>query len=299
MKSYFSIIIAGVLVSVLFSPVGATPIRIVAALPDFGSIASYIGGDKAEVSAIAKASSNPHSVEVFPSYMAKVSRADIYLKCGLGLDQWSDAIIDGSRNSRIIIIDCSNGVVVLEKPAGKVDASMGDVHPFGNPHYWLDPKNGCVIAGNIAAGLEKLDPANTAYYAARVEKFTKECAARVSGWKEKIKLIQNARIITYHSSWGYFCDAFGFTIVAKVEPFPGIPPTGQHLAELVNTIKKESVAFIIQEPYFSDDAPRFLNRQTGVKTFSCSPSCQDVSPSSYFAHFESIVSQLSSITGGK
>jgi zinc/manganese transport system substrate-binding protein len=277
----------------------AAPIRIVAALTDLGSIASYIGGDNVEVSAIAKANSNPHSIEVFPSYMAKVSRAAIYLKSGLGLDQWSDAIIDGSRNNKIVVVDCSNGVSVLEKPAGKVDASMGDVHPFGNPHYWLDPANGIIVGQNIETALAKIDPANAAFYSSRFEQFKKESLDRMSAWKEKLKPLAGAKIITYHSSWAYFADAFGFDIVAKVEPFPGIPPTGNHLADLVNIIKKEKAKFIIQEPYFSDDAPKFLNRQTGIPIFKCAPSCADESPSSYLDHFDVMIHQLSTVSGGK
>jgi ABC-type Zn uptake system ZnuABC Zn-binding protein ZnuA len=287
------------LLSTLAFSLVAAPIRIVAALPDLGSIASYIGGDKVEVSAIAKASSNPHSVEVFPSYMAKVSRASVYLKCGLGLDQWSDAIIDGSRNDKVTVVDCSNGVSVLEKPTGKVDASLGDVHPFGNPHYWLNPENGIVIGQNIASELQKIDPANAAFYFANFEKFKKECLDKTAVWKTKLQSLNGAKIITYHSSWAYFADAFGFSIAAKVEPFPGIPPTGNHLADLVGVIKKENVVFIIQEPYFSDDAPRFLNRQTGVKMFKCAPSCSDVTPSSFFDHFEGMVNQLTTVAGGK
>jgi ABC-type Zn uptake system ZnuABC Zn-binding protein ZnuA len=277
----------------------ASPIRIVAAITDLGSIASYIGGDKVEISAIAKANSNPHSIEVFPSYMAKVSRAAIYLKSGLGLDQWSDAIIDGSRNNKVVTVDCSIGISVLEKPTGKVDASMGDVHPFGNPHYWLNPDNGIIIGQNIETELAKTDPANAAFYSANLERFKKECLDRMTAWKEKLEPLAGAKIITYHSSWAYFADAFGFDIVAKVEPFPGIPPTGNHLSDLVNVIKKEKAAFIIQEPYFSDDAPKFLNRQTGIPVFKSAPSCSDVSPSSYLDHFDSIIHQLTTVSGGK
>jgi zinc/manganese transport system substrate-binding protein len=287
-----NLLMSSLIVAVLSVLPSAARVRIVAAIPDFGSIASCIGGDKVEVSAIAKANSNPHSVEVFPSYMAKVSSAVIYLKCGLGLDQWSDAIIDGSRNNKIVVIDCSNGVAVLEKPAGKVDASMGDVHPFGNPHYWLNPENGNVIARNIAEGLKNADPTNAEFYSANLDRFKKECLKKMAVWKEHLKPLNGSKIITYHSSWAYFADAMGFSIVAKVEPFPGIPPTGNHLAELVETIKKENVAFIIQEPYFSDDAPRFLNRQTGVKVCKYAPSCSDVTPSSYFEHFDTIIDQL-------
>jgi zinc/manganese transport system substrate-binding protein len=299
MKPYLYILAALFFISVFCSSTFAAPIHIVAALPDLASIASYIGGDKVEVSAIAAANSNPHSIEVFPSYMAKVARASIYLKCGLGLDQWSDAIIDGSRNNKVITIDCSNGVIALEKPTGKVDASLGDVHPFGNPHYWLNPENGIIIGQNILSGLQKIDPADAAQFASRFEQFKKECFEKLTDWKVKLKHINGSKIITYHSSWAYFADAFGFSIVAKVEPFPGIPPTGNHLADLVAIIKQEKVLFVLQEPYFSDDATRFLNRQTGIKIFKCSPSCSNVEANSFFEHFDNIVTQLTSKQEGK
>ena len=273
-------------------------VRIVAALPDYGSIASYIGADKVEVTSIAKANSNPHTVEVFPSYMAKVSQAAIYLKSGLGLDQWSDAIIDGSRNNKIRIIDCSNGVTVLEKPT-KVDASMGDVHPFGNPHYWLDPRNGIIIGQNILEALKSVDAANASLYESNYAKFKAECESKFSAWQSKMKSLEGRKIISYHSSWAYFANAFHLSIIEHIEPFPGIPPTGNHLAHLVDVIKKENAAFILQEPYFPDDAPKFLNRQTGIKAFKYAPSCLDVKATSYLSHFDEIVNQLSTVAEGK
>ncbi len=282
--------------------VGTVPsssaIRIVAALPDLGSIASYIGGDKVTVSSIAKANANPHSVEVFPSYMASVSRAAVYLKSGLGLDQWSDAIIDGSRNNSLLVVDCSTGITVLEKPA-KVSAAMGDVHPFGNPHYWLDPRNGVIIAQNIAAALEKQDAQDAPFFEKNLERFKAETAQRFAAWTEKMRPLDGRKIITYHSSWPYFADAFHLSIVEHVEPFPGIPPTGNHLAHLVDVIKKEGVALILQEPYFADDGPNFLTRTTGVPACKAAPSCADVKQESYFAHFDSIITQLTASAKGK
>jgi len=152
MKKYLFALVMAALAGA--APCAAAPLKIAAALPDLGAIASYIGGDKVEVFSIGRNSANPHAVEVLPSYMIKVSRAALYLKVGLALDQWSDAIIDGSRNGKLLTVDCSAGVAALQKPAGKVDASMGDVHPEGNPHYWLDPANGVIIAGNVLASPE-------------------------------------------------------------------------------------------------------------------------------------------------
>ena len=250
-----SILLISAFMLVTFSLVQAK-ILVVSSVPDLGSIAAAIGGENISVSSITKADSNPHSVEVFPSYMAKVSRAGVYLKVGLALDQWADAIIDGSRNNRLIVVDCSKNINVLEKPAGKVDASLGDVHPDGNPHYWLDPENGIIVAQNILHGLQEADPAKSAIYASNFERFKSECESRYAAWKKVLSPLAGRNILEYHSSWIYFATAFGLSIKGHVEPFPGIPPTGKHLAKLVDLIKKGNIAFIIQEPYFPNDAPQ-------------------------------------------
>jgi len=273
-------------------PAYAGPVKIAAALPDIGSIASYIGGDKVEVFSIGKNNSNPHAVEVIPSYMIKVSRAAIYLKVGLALDQWSDAIIDGSRNSRLLTVDCSNRITPLQKPAGKVDASMGDIHPDGNPHYWLDPANGIIIANNVTAALKKADPSNSQYYDKNYERFKEEAGKHITDWKSRLAKISGQKVITYHSSWIYFTTAFNLAIAGTVEPLPGIPPTAKHLAELVEIIKRDAISILLQESYFPDDAPKFLARQTGIKVFKFSPSCADVKQDSYFKHFNEIVAQI-------
>lgn len=269
-------------------------VKVATSLPDLASIASSIGGDQVEVFSIGKANANPHSIEVLPSYMIKVSRVAVYLKVGLGLDGWADAIIDGSRNSDLQITDCSVGIPVLEKPAGKTDASMGDVHPLGNPHYWLDPANGGIIADNIRDALRKADPAHGDYFAANAEKFKAENAKRVEVWKAKMTPLKGAAIITYHSSWVYFARAFDFRIVGYVEPFPGIPPTAKHLQELIDRIKAEKAKILIQEPYYQDKDPRFLERQAGVRIFRFSPSCAGPAAGEYWKHFEDIIAALAS-----
>jgi zinc/manganese transport system substrate-binding protein len=283
------------IVTMLFlssASVFAASIKIAAALPDLGSIASYIGGDKVEVFSIAKNNSNPHFVEVLPSYMIKVSRAAMYLKCGLALDQWSDEIIDGSRNDRLVVVDCSNGVPVLQKPTGRVDASLGDVHPEGNPHYWLDPANGIIVANNILAGLKRVDPSNSDYYDANFENFKIEIEKRIADWQSKMSKLSGQKMIGYHSSWVYFSNAFNLPIAGYVEPLPGIPPTGKHLANLVSLIKRDNISLLIQEPYFPDEAPLFLARQTGIKVYKIAPSCNDVKSDSYSKHFDEVVDRL-------
>jgi zinc/manganese transport system substrate-binding protein len=270
----------------------AAPLRVAASIPDLASITRYLGGDKVEVFSISKASSNPHQVEVLPSYMIKVSRAALYLKVGMSLDQWADAIIEGSRNNSLIAVDCSQGIAALEKPAGKIDASLGDVHPQGNPHYWLNPANGIVAAGNILEGLKKADAANAGFYAANFEKFKAETETRIKGWQAKMAPRKGENIITYHSSWAYFADAFGLVVVQHVEPFPGIPPSGSHLAKLVEEIKAKRITLLLQEPYFKDDAPQFLARQTGIKVVKAPPSCEGAGPEDYWKHFDDLIAQI-------
>ncbi|MBI5060528.1 zinc ABC transporter substrate-binding protein [candidate division KSB1 bacterium] len=270
------------------STAAVAQVTVAAALPDLGSIAAYIGGDRVECFSIAKAAHDPHSVEVLPTYMVKVSRADLYLKVGLGLDPWSSQIIDGSRNAKLKVVDCSDGVPVLERPTVAVNASMGDVHPSGNPHYWLDPANGIRIARTVERALAAVDPDGATVYAANLEKFAAEAQSRIEKWNAAAADIPNRTVVTYHSSWAYFAAAFGFEIAAKVEPVPGIPPTASHLKELVDMIQAKQIKRLLQEPYFSDDGSNYLNRQTGIRVVKLSPSCADVSPESYLQHFDQI-----------
>ena len=274
-----------------FLPVSAK-VKIAASLPDIASIAAYIGGDQVDVFSIAKANSNPHFVEVLPSYMIKVSRVAIFFKAGLGLDQWADAIIEGSRNNQLKIVDCSVNIDVLEKPTGKVDASLGDVHPQGNPHYWLDPDNGPIIAAHVTEALSQADPSHASLFAANSKKFSEESQKRIQEWKTKMTGLNGTAVITYHSSWVYFTKAFGLRIVGYVEPFPGIPPTAKHLQELVQKIKLEKAHLLIQEPYYGDNDPKFLERETGIKVFRFTPSCEGIGAGDYFKHFEDIIGSL-------
>jgi len=285
----------------LVSSTGAAvaKIKVAASITDLGSIASTVGGDQVEVFSIARPNADVHRVEVLPSYMVKVSRADVYLKVGLGLDQWADGIIDGSRNSKVTIVDCGKGIDPLEKPTGKVDASLGDVHPNGNPHYWLDPRNGAIAAHEIAEALGRVDPAHAADFEARAAAFAKECEAARAREEKTVSALPVKAILTYHASWVYFGHAFGLEIPATVEPVPGIPPTGAHLQKLVSLVKGRKIDVLLQEPYFSDDAGQFLARETAIRVVKASPSCDTVAPGSYLQHLDQVAAQLVGAERGK
>jgi zinc/manganese transport system substrate-binding protein len=287
--------VAVLAVALLIPGAAHAKLRVAASTTDLASIAASVGGDLVEVFAIARPGSDPHRVEALPSYMVKVSKAQLYLKVGLGLDQWAQAILDGSRNSQLKTVDCSMGISVLEKPLGKVDASMGDVHPDGNPHYWLDPRNGGIVAGNVADAFAKADPANADRYHERAAAFAKEAEAAWQQSRASLAAMPSKTLVTYHRSWVYFASAFGLEVVNTVEPVPGIPPTAKHLAEVEQDIRARKVGVLLQEPYFSADAGKLLARDTGVKVVTASGACDNETAGSYLAHLATVVAAM---TGG-
>ncbi len=270
-------------------------VNVVASSSDLASIAQYIGGDLVSVKYIVDGKSDPHSVEVLPSYMVMVSRADLYLKIGLGLDFWANPIIDGSRNGRLTVIDCSIGVDVLEKPSGKVDASMGDVHPDGNPHYWLDPANGLIMAQNIEKGLSQVDPANSAAYESGLQKFNSLLQSKIDQWQKEAEPLKGLEIITYHNSWPYFGKAFGLKVSGFIEPRPGIEPTASHTADTIDLIKKHGIKIIGKESYFSDRAPKVIASATGAVVPNLPPSVGGADGATdYFHLFDTLITELTS-----
>ncbi len=273
-------------------------VKVVASSSDLAAIAKEIGGDKIEITAIAQGRSNLHFVEMLPSYMLKVSKADIYLKIGLTMDQWADGIIDGSRNGKLTIVDCSNGIEVLDKPAGKVDASMGDVHPSGNPHYWLDPRNGKLIAKNILDGLVKADLTNASVYQANFESFAQRLDSAWQNWSAASESFKGTKIISYHTTYSYFAKAFGVAIAGQIEPKPGIEPTASHTSELIDLMNQQSVKIIFREPYFSERAPNSLAKATGATVYTVPSSVGGVEGATdYFSLFDTLLGTLKKATG--
>jgi zinc/manganese transport system substrate-binding protein len=293
-------IIFAVLIMIFSAIAANAAINVVTSTADLKSIAEYVGGDRVSVQSIASGKANPHFVEVLPSYMVMVARADIYFKIGLELDFWAQPIIDGSRNGKLIIIDCSQGVEPMEKPTAKVDASMGDVHPQGNPHYWLDPNNASIIAGNIARGLIQVDPSGKAAYESNLVKFNAQLQSRMELWQELTKPLKGLEIITYHNSWPYFSRAFGITVAGFVEPKPGIEPTPAHTAELIEMVKSRGIKIIGKEPYFSDKSPKVIASATGAEVVNLPPSVGgDPQAVDYFTLIDTIIAKLLAAATGK
>jgi len=273
----------------------AAAVNVVASSSDLKAIADYIGGNHVSVKSIVTGKDNPHFVEVLPSYMVMVSRANIYFKLGLGLDFWAQPIIDGSRNNRLVVVDCSEGIEVLGKPSGPVNASMGDVHPQGNPHYQLDPANGLIMARNIAKGLAQVDPVNAGSYEAALKQFETELRSKIETWKKEAEPLKGMEIVTYHESWAYFCEAFGIKVAGFIEPKPGIEPTAGHTAELITLMKARGIKVIGKEPFYSDRAPRSIAAATGAKVVDLPPSVGGAEGAdTYFSLFDVLISRLTS-----
>ncbi|MBC8214509.1 MAG: zinc ABC transporter substrate-binding protein [Candidatus Marinimicrobia bacterium] len=262
-------------------------VRVVTSITDFEDIAKTIGGKRITVTSIARGNQDPHYVEVLPSYMMKVRRADVYLQVGMELDLWSRQIIDGSRNNKLQIVDCSQNINRLEVPTDKIDASMGDIHSKGNPHYWLDPINGIIIAETITNALIEADPDGREYFTSQLLKFTNDVNQLMKKWEVEFKNLVGKKVIFYHNSWPYFSERFGLEVVQFVEPKPGITPTPTHLDKLIRIIQSDNVKVMAMEPYFSNKAPDFLNLKTGVNVVKIAQSVGAISGvDSYIQMFE-------------
>lgn len=240
-------------------------INVVASTTDLAAIAKTIGDNRIKVISIATGKQDHHHVEVLPSYMLKVKKADIYLKVGLELDLWANQIIDGSRNRKLKIVNCSENIKPLEVPTTKIDASMGDIHKMGNPHYWLDPENGKIIADNITKALISIDPAGREFYENNFDEFIKSINDSLAEWLQVFNNLQGKKLIYYHNSWPYFNGRFGLEAVQFIEPKPGIMPSPIHLDRLIRIIESDDIKLIGMETYFSDKAPKFLAIKTGIQ----------------------------------
>ena len=237
----------------------AKKIKVVTSLPDLASIAKEIGGAHVETFSIAKGYQDPHFVDPKPSYMIKLQKADMFIQVGLDLEiGWVPPLLDGARNANILpggkgYVDASVNVPLLEIPTGdpaKLRAE-GDIHIYGNPHYWLDPLRGKIIAENIYNGLVRLLPQYESEFKKNLQAFKQKIDELTRTLQEKIAPYGGTRIIAYHNSWPYFDERFGFRLVGFMEPKPGIPPAPKHLVHVINTMKQQDVRIIIISPYFS------------------------------------------------
>jgi zinc/manganese transport system substrate-binding protein len=256
----------------------AKKLNVITATTDLASLAQEVGGDKIDVEAIAKGYQDPHFVEAKPSFLLKLRHADLLVVVGLDLEiGWLPPLITQSGNPHIQpasagYLDASQFAEILEKPQGAVSRAMGDVHPLGNPHYWLDPENGRRIAKGIANKLAEMDASNASYYQQRFQDFDKRLTAAEQNWDAQMKPYAGRKVVTYHKSWPNFVKHFNLDVVGYIEPRPGIPPTPGHTIELIQQMKRDNVKIIMVEPYFDLKTPNNIASSTNGKVLVMLPS---------------------------
>lgn len=260
------------------TPAQAKKLRVITTLTDLASLTREVGGDKVDVEALARGYQDPHFVEPKPSFLLKLRSADLLIIVGLDLEiGWLPPLITQSGNGKIQVgapgyLDVSQFAEILEIPQGKLTRAEGDVHPLGNPHYWLDPDNARRIAKGIAAKLSELDPDDTAFFQQREKDFEKRLAEADLKWRAEMMPYRGKQIVTYHRSWPNFAKHFGLDVEGYIEPRPGIPPTPSHTIDLVNLMKRENIKVVLVEPYFDLKTPNSIGSMTGAKVVQMMPS---------------------------
>jgi zinc/manganese transport system substrate-binding protein len=256
----------------------AKKLNVVTSTTDMAALTQEVGGDKVNVDSIAKGYQDPHFVEAKPSFLLKLRQADLLISVGLQLEiGWLPPLITQSGNPRIQVgaggyLDASQFAQILEIPQGTVTRAEGDVHPLGNPHYWLDPDNGRRIAKGIAGKLGDLDPGDAAYFQQRFQDFDKRLSVAEQKWDGEMKPYRGRKVVTYHRSFPNFAQHFGLDVIGYVEPRPGIPPTPSHTLELIQLMKRENAKVVLVEPYFDLKTPQSIGRATGAQVIVYLPS---------------------------
>ena len=244
-------------------------LNVVVTTPDLASIAKEVGGDKIDITTLARPTEDPHFVDAKPSFIVKLNKADALIEGGAELEiGWLPPLLAGARNPRVAEgapgrIRCNEGVVMLEVPS-KLDRSEGDIHAAGNPHFAIDPANAKIIAAHLADALGKVDAADAAAFAANAQKFNATLDAKLAGWQAKLAPFKGARIVSYHKSWPYFAARFGLTMDIFLEPKPGIPPSPAHLADVITKMKAQHAGVIIVDPYLNRKTAETVARETSA-----------------------------------
>jgi zinc/manganese transport system substrate-binding protein len=256
----------------------AAALNVVGTTEDLAALVREVGGEKVQVDALARGYQDPHFVEAKPSFILKLNKADLLVLVGRELEVgWLPALINQSRNAKVQpgspgYLDASLHARILEIPQGQITRAMGDVHPSGNPHYWLDPGNGRHMAQDIRDRLSQLSPAEAAYFAARYADFDQRLAAAEARWDASMKPYRGLDVVTYHRSWANFVERFGLEVIGYVEPRPGIPPSPSHTLQLIQDMKAKGVKLLLVEPYFDLKTPESVARETGARVVVLLPS---------------------------
>jgi len=287
--------------------VGASAkLNVVATTPDLASVAKEIGGDKIELTTLARPTEDPHFVDAKPSFIVKLNKADVLIHGGADLEVgWLPKLIEQARNAQIVSaakgeVRCCEGVKMLEVPQ-ELDRSKGDIHAAGNPHFMVDPENAKIVAHHIADAFAKHDPANQAFYLTNSAKFMTALEAKLDEWQAKLAPFKGQQIVAYHNSWTYFAQRFGLKIELFLEPKPGIPPSPSHLADVIAKMKERQARVIIVDPYLSRKTAETVARSTGATVVDVAqmPGGVKGTESGYLALMDYLVNSMAKAFGEK
>jgi zinc/manganese transport system substrate-binding protein len=271
------LIVALVVLMLAIAPGAARKLRVVATTNDLKWAVEQIGGKNVEVVALMHPLQNPHTVQPRPSFIVQLNRADLLVRIGLDYEEtWLPPLVEESRNPKIRRggvgdVDASIGIPLLEIPQGRVTREQGEVHIFGNPHYWLDPENMKIIARNIANGLRRIDPANADEYERNLKRLERLMDDLLDETLKLAAPLRGEKFVAYHTTWSYLANRYGFRIIGYLEPKPGIPPSASHLADLIVRMRQEKVKVIIKEPFYENRIPNMVAQRTGAKVVEICP----------------------------
>lgn len=272
MRIFAGLLSAGLLALGLSAGAGeaAAKTRVVTTTTDLKALTEAVGGDLVEVDALARGSQNPHDLEVRPSLMVKVRRADLLVTNGLDLDQWAEIVVRGANNPSVLFgargrVDASAGIMVLEVPSTRVDRSMGDVHPFGNPHYTADPGMAPLVTTNILEGLARVAPQHRATFERNRQEFLARLAQAMTRWSAELAAFKGAKVVVDHNMWPYFLTRFGLVQIGTIEERPGIPATPGHLTKLIALMKEQKIRVVLAVPWGDHKLAEWVAQETGAK----------------------------------
>lgn len=267
---------------------------VVAAMPELAAIAREVGGDNVDVYSIARPNQDYHTVDPRPSDVARLARAKMVIRIGLGLDPWLNALINATGNTALrpggsSSVDASDDIPVIETHNESINGASGDVHPQGNPHYYFDPVYAVFAARNISRGLIRVDAAHAAAYRAGYSRFRGDILGRLKGWQSTLAPYKGKRIVTYHSNYNYFLRRFGLVQGGTMEPKPGIPPSARHISALMATMKAQGTRAILIESIYSMRYPNQVAASVGSHAVVGPYSVESMAPGGYAAMIDKLV----------
>jgi ABC-type Zn uptake system ZnuABC Zn-binding protein ZnuA len=296
------VLVLAALVGLSVAHPAATPaqerLRVLATLPDLWAITRALVGDLGDVQVATRPGQNPHDLEIRPSQILLVKRAEILVRNGLDEDAWIDPVIESSGNPRLLrgspsVVEAVRGLQVLKVRTGAVDRSLGDVHPAGNPHFTLDPGTAPIVTANIVAGLGRLRPDLAERLEANRRRFLDEVAAATQRWTETLAPYRGAPVVSYHDSWPYFYRAFGLEELGIIEDRPGVPPSPQHLAALIRQMRERGVKVVLVESWYPTDTPMAVARAAGAQILVVPQSPGAVKGTdTYIGHLDALVTAM-------